>query len=97
MPCVITGDFNALPGSEELAAIETGGSGFVDCWATAQPGRPGYTIPASPTEEPERRIDYVFASEAIGVESASVVITERTRIASDHYPVLTELVPDGWG
>jgi len=88
---VITGDFNATPGSVELRQIEDPDSGFVDAWVRSGAGGEGHTIEARPDTEPERRIDYIFAGTGVSVLGASVVITDLTRIASDHYPVVTDL------
>jgi endonuclease/exonuclease/phosphatase family metal-dependent hydrolase len=90
-PCLITGDLNATPGSEELARVEAADSGFIDCWPSLHSGEPGYTIPASPVAAPERRIDYIFASAALRVTGSAVLVTDQTRLASDHYPVVADI------
>lgn len=90
-PVVITGDFNATPGSSEMGEIEKTRSGFTDTWSHARPDQPGYTIPASPVAEPERRIDYIFVTDDLAIGDVSVVVNDRTRIASDHFPVVADL------
>lgn len=89
---VLTGDFNARPTSMELAPIQ---ARFTDAWQKA--GTPagdnadGLTSPARVTGNPTSRIDYVFVSSRISVQSASVPIDAQTRVASDHYPVVTSI------
>lgn len=93
-PALVMGDFNAEPGNPELAGLEAGGSGWLDCWRTVHGDDPGYTIPALPAASPSRRIDYLFVTEATTVVHAQVVMDGRTRLASDHYPVLADLLLD---
>ncbi len=70
-PAVICGDFNAEPGSEEIAmmtgltTVPVPGLVFFDAWAVAGEGGPGHTWTnrnpfAAAVLEPDRRIDYVF-------------------------------------
>ncbi len=95
LPAVIMGDLNATPESSELRALRDERSGFQDCWVVANPGEMGLTIPASPDTGPEARIDYIFASCDITVRRVVVPVTSATRIASDHYPVVADLVTSG--
>jgi len=88
---VVMGDFNARPGSPELAAIDDPASGFADAWQVVNPSASGHTIPTSPTGEAESRIDYLFASDGLQVDAAEVVDTPTTRVASDHFPVLASI------
>ena len=89
---VLTGDFNARPGTPELAPIQ---SRFVDAWQSA--GRAaadnpdGHTSPARLTGSPGSRIDYIYVSRDVSVESVQVPIDTATRVASDHYPVVAQL------
>ena len=87
-PVVIMGDLNATPDAAEMASILNADSGFGDAWAMANGDAAGLTIPASPDEEPTARIDYIFVSEGIQVTEATVIDTEETRLASDHFPLL---------
>lgn len=87
-PAVVMGDFNALPGSPELAVIE---SRWMDTWRASHANDPGRTFPARKEGEPAQRIDYLFASEGIDVLGAEVCIDDRTRVVSDHYPVMVDL------
>jgi endonuclease/exonuclease/phosphatase family metal-dependent hydrolase len=71
-PPIVTGDFNALPDSDEIRLLEghltepaVAGSLLVDAWRYADPSAPGLTWNrANPhvraTFEPSGRIDYVF-------------------------------------
>ncbi len=89
---ILAGDLNAQPTAPEILPLF---AVFRDTWPIANPGAPGYTIPASPDEEPDRRIDYLLLSPAIEVQGAEVAITPLTRMAADHYPVRADLVLPG--
>jgi endonuclease/exonuclease/phosphatase family metal-dependent hydrolase len=92
VPRLLTGDFNARPTAPELAPIR---SRLVDSWVKAG-RRPtdnpdGLTSPARLTGGPASRIDYVWVSPAIAVESVQVPLDAQTRVASDHYPVVANI------
>ena len=91
VPTIVMGDFNAQPTDPELAALLGVESGLRDAWAVASDGGTGFTIPAIPIGLPDRRIDYILASTAFFVISASVIVDDLTRQASDHYPVVAVL------
>ncbi len=95
LPTIITGDLNAQPGSSEMAAIEDPGSGFSDAWAVANPGEDGFTIPASPDEPADARIDYIWADSSFEVVSAEVIVNDQTLLAADHLPVVATLQVSG--
>ena len=71
-PIVLTGDFNALPDSDEVRLMEghltapaVPGLLLIDTWRYARPGDPGFTWNrrnphVAGTFEPSARIDYVF-------------------------------------
>lgn len=80
-PLVLLGDFNALPDSEELEPLY---EAFVDAWKVAGRGD-GWTYPAV---EPVKRIDMIFVTPDIGVDSVAV----HASAASDHRPVAAELM-----
>jgi endonuclease/exonuclease/phosphatase family metal-dependent hydrolase len=81
-PTLLLGDLNAPPDAPELQPLL---ARLRDTWPAA--AGPGHTYPA---DVPAKRIDYVLASGHFRVRAASVpAIT-----ASDHRPVLVELVLD---
>lgn len=82
---VLTGDFNAEPGSPELAPLY---DRFNNVWEKTGEG-PGYTHPSS---NPRARIDHIFVSHGLYVSSASVPINNLTRVASDHLPLVANLL-----
>lgn len=91
---VVGGDFNALPDSRVVAAMQEGG--WRDAWAECAAGAPEGTTRAEPPEGltypaglPQRRIDYLFIPPELACRSARVLETT----ASDHRPVLFVLVP----
>ncbi len=79
-PVVLLGDLNARPNDPELAPLS---ERYDDAWLEGGEGD-GFTYSAA---QPRARIDYVFVSPAIGVESATVLDT----LASDHLPLVAEL------
>ena len=85
---ILAGDLNAPPTAPEMQPLF---AVFRDTWVIANPGAPGYTISASPTAEPTRRIDYLLLSPLVSVAAAAVPISPLTRFASDHYPVVADL------
>lgn len=89
---ILAGDLNAQPTAAEIQPLF---AVFRDAWLIANPGAPGYTIPASPDVEPDRRIDYLLLSPEVTVDAARVVINPLTRMAADHYPVRAELALPG--
>jgi len=84
VPAVVGGDLNATPEMRAPTRISTG---LLDAWATAERGD-GFTFPAS---RPEARIDYVFVSGSITVDSASLG-GKGSAEASDHLPVCVDVV-----
>jgi endonuclease/exonuclease/phosphatase family metal-dependent hydrolase len=86
-PVVLMGDFNAVSTSDEMKPLYTR---LVDVWQKAGTG-PGNTSSARPASDPSRRIDYIFTSPGVIISSVSVPIDKETRLASDHYPVVSDL------
>lgn len=97
-PVLLAGDFNSCPsglcpGSPErpdnvYAAIT---AVYRDVWTEAGFARDdpaGHTYSA---ENPFERIDYVFASEDVGVLEVTRIRTTMARAASDHLPVLANV------
>ena len=71
LPPILTGDFNAVPDSDEmrlltgLSAPPVPGTVFYDAWQVAKAHAPGYTWHrgnpyTAAALEPDRRLDYVF-------------------------------------
>jgi endonuclease/exonuclease/phosphatase family metal-dependent hydrolase len=78
-PLVAAGDLNEGPGG---GAWRTVADGF------AGPRDAALTYPAT---LPRQRLDAVFVSPDIAIESYDVIETDRARRASDHLPVLADL------
>lgn len=74
-PVVLMGDLNAEPGAAELDRLS---KYLVDAWHGRQGD--GHTYPSI---EPSKRIDYIFVSPGVHVDSAFVL----TGQASDHRPL----------
>lgn len=91
VPVVLMGDFNAEPGDDELASLETDQSGLTDAWVAGGDGSEGLTRPAHPEEEPEVRIDLILVSSDFTVNHAEVIVNDDTRITADHFPVIADL------
>jgi endonuclease/exonuclease/phosphatase family metal-dependent hydrolase len=91
-PILLMGDFNARPTAPELEPIQTR---LVDAWRQAGKATPdnpdGLTSPARLSGPPTSRIDYIFVSSAIIVDSVHVPLDAQTRAASDHYPVVANV------
>jgi endonuclease/exonuclease/phosphatase family metal-dependent hydrolase len=89
---VIAGDFNATPAAKELVPIATR---LADAWDKGglrpSDNPDGLTSPAELDGGPRNRIDYVFVSPSIQVRGARVIVDAKTRLASDHYPVVVDL------
>ena len=79
-PVLLVGDLNARPDAEELRPLL---NLFNDAWG--QKKDPGYTFPSN---QPDRRIDYILHSDHFEVMDVFVPATE----ASDHRPVVADLI-----
>lgn len=87
-PVVVGGDTNELPDGKGMTSLA---AALPDAWTVAGRG-PGDTIPAP---APTARIDYLFVSPTVRVERAWVPDDAAVRAASDHLPVVADLVlPD---
>jgi endonuclease/exonuclease/phosphatase family metal-dependent hydrolase len=80
-PVVLCGDLNSRPRSRVHAFLATGLREVRE--------RPGCTYS---TRWPWICLDYLYASPEARVASAEVVVTPLTRVASDHFPLVAELV-----
>ena len=95
---VLCGDFNATPGAASIQLLvqqDSTGIRYGDTWAMANPGSPGFTIPA---EAPNSRIDYIFVKEKQPLQNLTVKLVFNQRgaqgfYASDHIGVRADLSP----
>lgn len=85
-PVELMGYFNADAGSPKLALLSIAR----DAWTEKGDGR-GTTIPASPFEEPQERIDAILVDGRLLVRECAVIRTAEMQLASDHYPVEGDL------
>ena len=81
---ILAGDLNSLPGGRVHRAFA---ARLRDAHAAAGPA-PRATFPS---RFPTVRIDHIFVSEHIEVQSAGVARTELAQIASDHLPLVAKL------
>ena len=82
---VLMGDFNAEPGSAEIATL--GETGLTDAFVAAG-GRPADER-TWPSDRPDRRIDYIWLS--AGLEATGFAATTST--ASDHRGIAVTVAP----
>lgn len=95
-PKVLVGDFNArstfTTTVPEMVPIY---DRFSDAWRVAplpDAINPiGFTSPANLLGNPTARIDYIFTSPEILVSGTFVPIDASTRLAADHYPVVSDI------
>ena len=76
IPCVITGDFNARPGSECIDLLEK-------TWNVTDLEH--FTFPAN---RPDRKIDYIATRGNVKMRSYAVL---DEKVVSDHAPIIAEL------
>jgi endonuclease/exonuclease/phosphatase family metal-dependent hydrolase len=84
---VLLGDFNAEPGSREVAMVRA--AGLVDAFRAA--GGAAADEPTYPSVRPERRIDYLWLSPDLGASGFQAT----TSTASDHRGVTVTVTPAG--
>jgi endonuclease/exonuclease/phosphatase family metal-dependent hydrolase len=90
---ILVGDFNSTPESAPIQLLTDTGTGtfYLDTYAHANPGSPGFTVPAS---APNSRIDFIFEKNTgiLAIDTSMVVMDEPydgTSYCSDHLGVLT--------
>lgn len=96
VPHIVTGDFNDTPDSDSIGLLsDRYTDAFVDASEISIPTYmdeemdDAYTYPAAHWrgDDPHSRIDYIFASSRLSVESATLWET----IASDHSPIFADV------
>lgn len=94
--CILTGDFNFEPDSDEYAVMRqpvAGATRFVDAWAVAHAGEshaPTFRLHDRRYGPEPICCDFLFVSETLTSKVRRVVVDLDTRV-SDHQPVLLEL------
>lgn len=80
-PIFMAGDFNAVPGSDEIKKLE-------ESWLMLN----NPANPTIPSPNPKKCIDYVFASKLTGSNFlVKQTVVENEPVASDHLPVWVEV------
>jgi endonuclease/exonuclease/phosphatase family metal-dependent hydrolase len=82
----LVGDFNSLPGSRPHRAISRQ---LRDIRALLEPAK---SLRTFPTSFPSFALDHIFINRALHARSAHVHRSPLARIASDHYPLVADLV-----
>jgi endonuclease/exonuclease/phosphatase family metal-dependent hydrolase len=88
-PVVLGGDLNEGPGGKAAGWIA---GRLWDAWAAGSAGRMDHSGETFPAREPRARIDYLFVSEGIRVERCWIAATPGVAEASDHLPLLADVV-----
>ena len=78
LPVVLAGDFNCVPGSDPVKALEEAG------WTLGKP------LPTFPSAKPVTPIDHIFFRDGRARLANRFTVDEKN--ASDHVPVVNELV-----
>jgi len=97
----LTGDFNDQPNTSTIQLLTNteADTTFIDSYAIANPGSPGYTVPSI---SPNSRIDYVFMSNTSSLATdTSIVVPDSVVIldfySSDHLGVMSTFTVDASG
>lgn len=85
-PVISCGDFNAVPGSLVYRLFH---KNYKDVQLCVKDKKPQKTWPSI---LPVLRLDHIFVSPEIGVVDVRVPRNHLTRIASDHLPIVTDLL-----
>jgi endonuclease/exonuclease/phosphatase family metal-dependent hydrolase len=86
LPLVLLGDLNSLPGSSPHRTLS---SYLRDVRRLVRPARPFRTFP---TSLPALAVDHIFVNAALEPVSLNVHRTTLARVASDHFPLVAELM-----
>ena len=100
---IYCGDFNMAPGADDYQALlapgDAGAPGLVDAWAATHPGQgraPTTGLHGFPWPGKPDCYDYFFVTEDLAPRVAAVEVQSETA-ASDHQPVVLELIPGAVG
>ena len=85
-PLILLGDFNSLPGSGPHRLLSRH---LRDVRQLVRPRRAHRTFP---TAFPAFAVDHIFVNAALHPVSVSVHRTAMARVASDHFPLVAELI-----
>ena len=88
-PLILLGDFNSLPGSRPHWLISRH---LRDVRQLIKPKR---SWPTFPTSFPTLAVDHIFVNAALQPVSVAVHRTSISRLASDHFPLVAELLLKG--
>jgi endonuclease/exonuclease/phosphatase family metal-dependent hydrolase len=86
VPLILTGDFNASPASRTMSRLEARLKNAAD------PSEDGKDLRTWTGNLPLRRIDHVLINDAVQVRGVYVPRTPLSRVASDHLPLVADLV-----
>ena len=88
-PLILLGDFNSLPGSRPHRTLSR------HLRDVRRLIRPRCACRTFPTSFPALAVDHIFVNSALHPVSVSVHRTATARVASDHYPLVAELILTG--
>ncbi len=97
-PVVLTGDFNAGPGSAPYSVITSGFDqvpALLDAYVMSLNGEPDNTgtFNGFGSEKEDRRIDYIFTSPDWKIMDCNILKIQKDGIyISDHYPVIARII-----
>jgi endonuclease/exonuclease/phosphatase family metal-dependent hydrolase len=83
---ILIGDFNSLPGSPVHRLLS---QKLHDARTLVTPIP---SLRAFPTRLPLLTVDHIFVNERVRVDKIAVARSPQTRVASDHFPVVADLV-----
>lgn len=89
-PLILLGDFNSLPGSRSHRTLSR------SLRDVRRLIRPVLSCRTFPTSFPMVAVDHIFVNAALQPVSVSVHRTPLSRVASDHFPLVAELIVT-WG
>ncbi|GLY01808.1 MULTISPECIES: endonuclease/exonuclease/phosphatase family protein [Actinoplanes] len=79
-PVIVAADLNEGPGGSGWRMVEDGLTGSAE------------DLPTYPASLPQRRIDGLFVGGGVAIERYEIISTDRARLASDHLPVVADLI-----